>query len=72
MNDTRELTIIVTREGSGFISRCQGSEIEGSGNSVEEAAANLKEVLEPFLSTASQAVIERLKEQTAKPKRFDP
>lgn len=53
-----QLTAIVEREGSGYVSLCPDLDVASQGDTVEEATANLREAVELFLETASAAEIE--------------
>jgi len=53
----KQLTAIIEREGNGFVSLCPELDIASQGTSVEEARDNLKEALELFFETASEAEI---------------
>jgi predicted RNase H-like HicB family nuclease len=48
-----KLTVIIEREGDGYVSQCPELDIASQGDSVEEARDNLKEALELFFHTAS-------------------
>ena len=56
---TRQLTAIIEREGTGYISLCPELDIASQGNSVEQARDNLREALELFFETASPEEIEQ-------------
>lgn len=49
----RQLTAIVEREGDGYVSLCPELDIASQGSTIEEARANLQEVLELFFETVS-------------------
>ena len=53
MKTTRELTAIIEREGTGYVSLCPELDVASQGDTVEEARANLIEALELFFETAS-------------------
>ena len=62
MKKTRELTAIIEREGSGYVSLCPELDIASEGSTIEEARDNLQEALELFFETAStNEISERLK-----------
>jgi predicted RNase H-like HicB family nuclease len=46
------LTAVVTQEGEWYVARCLEVEAVSQGHSVEEALANLKEVLELYFEDA--------------------
>lgn len=50
----KQLTAIIEREGTGYVSSCPELDIASQGESVEEARDNLREALELFFETASQ------------------
>ena len=50
---SRQLTVIVEREGDGFVSLCPELDIASQGGTIEEARENLREALELFFETAS-------------------
>ena len=57
----RQLTVIIEREGDGYVALCPEFDIASQGDSVTEARDNLKEALELFFEVASAAEIkERL------------
>jgi predicted RNase H-like HicB family nuclease len=47
-----QLTMIVEREGDGFVSLCPELDIASQGDTVEEAKRNLNEAVEGFLEVA--------------------
>jgi predicted RNase H-like HicB family nuclease len=49
----KQLTAIIEREGSGYVSLCPELDIASQGNSIEEARDNLREAIELFFETAS-------------------
>jgi predicted RNase H-like HicB family nuclease len=60
----RQLTAIIEREGTGYVSLCPELDIASQGDSVQEARENLKEALELFFETASSSEIqERLHQE---------
>lgn len=48
----RQFTVIVEREGDGYVSLCPEVDVASQGRTVAEARANLKEALTLFLETA--------------------
>lgn len=54
MKTKRELTAIIEREGSGYVSLCPELDVASQGDTIEEARANLIEALELFFETASE------------------
>lgn len=60
----KQLTAIIEREGSGYVSLCPELDIASQGDTIEEARENLREALELFFETASPKEIEaRLHEE---------
>ncbi len=59
MSATRLLTAIIEKEGNGYVALCPELDIASQGDTVEEAHANLKEVLELFFETAEPSEIVR-------------
>ncbi len=55
----RQLTAIIEREGDGYVALCPELDIASQGDSVDEARNNLKEALELFFETASNAEIQQ-------------
>lgn len=53
MNETKELTAIIEREGDGYVALCPELDVASQGDTVEEARTNLIEALELFFETAS-------------------
>lgn len=53
----KQLTAIIEREGTGYVSSCPELDIASQGDSVEEAGDNLREALELFFETASEEEI---------------
>jgi predicted RNase H-like HicB family nuclease len=53
----KQLTAIIEREGTGYVSLCPELDIASQGESVEEARDNLREALELFFETASKEEI---------------
>lgn len=55
MAESRQLTAIIERQGSGYVALCPELDIASQGDSIEQARANLKEALELFFETADPA-----------------
>jgi predicted RNase H-like HicB family nuclease len=55
----RQLTAIIEREESGYVSLCPELDIASQGDSIEEARDNLREALELFFETASPEEVKR-------------
>ena len=56
---TRQLTVIIEREGDAYVALCPELDIASQGASVSEARGNLKEALELFFETASASEIQQ-------------
>lgn len=54
----RNLTVIIEREGDGYVSLCPELDIASQGNTVQEARENLREALELFFECAPQEEID--------------
>ena len=60
----KQLTAIIEREGSGYVSLCPQLDIASQGDTIQEARENLREALELFFEAASAAEIqERLHQE---------
>ena len=60
----KQLTAIIEREGSGYVSLCPQLDIASQGDTIEEARENLREALELFFEAASPSEIqERLHQE---------
>lgn len=59
MKQTRQLTAVIEREGSGYVALCPELDVASQGDTVEQARANLKEAVELFLETASGEEVQR-------------
>jgi predicted RNase H-like HicB family nuclease len=55
----KQLTAIIEREGSGYVSLCPEVDIASQGNTIEEARDNLREAIELFYETASAEEIKQ-------------
>ena len=55
---TKQVTAVIEREGDGFVALCPELDIASQGDSVDEARENLREALELFFETASEAEIQ--------------
>jgi predicted RNase H-like HicB family nuclease len=53
-----QFTAVIEREGDGFVSLCPELDIASQGDSVEDAASNLKEAVALFFEHASQKEID--------------
>lgn len=54
---TRTLTAVLIREDDGFVALCPEIDVASQGDSVEEAKANLREAVELFCESASEAEV---------------
>ena len=60
----KQMTAIIEREGSGYVSLCPELDIASQGDTIETARDNLREAIELFFETASAAEIkQRLHEE---------
>ena len=59
MKVRKQLTAIIKREGSGYVSLCPEYEIASQGETIEEAHKNLQEALDLFFETASPQEIQK-------------
>jgi predicted RNase H-like HicB family nuclease len=59
MKRREQLTAIIEREGTGYVSLCPELDIASQGATVEEARANLREAIELFFETADASEVER-------------
>lgn len=55
----RHLTVLIEREGDGYVSLCPELDIASQGDTIEEARNNLQEALELFFECASDEEIRR-------------
>ena len=59
MERREQLTAIIEREGTGYVSLCPELDIASQGTTVEEARANLREAIELFFEAADPSEVER-------------
>jgi predicted RNase H-like HicB family nuclease len=59
MDQQRQLTAIIEREGDGYVALCPELDIASQGDSVESARANLAEAVDLFFETADTSEVER-------------
>jgi predicted RNase H-like HicB family nuclease len=57
MAQTRSLTVIIEKEGDGYVALCPQLDIASQGASVEDAHSNLREALQLFFETAAPAEV---------------
>ncbi|MBI5780927.1 MAG: type II toxin-antitoxin system HicB family antitoxin [Rhodocyclales bacterium] len=55
----RTLTVIIEREGEGYVALCPEVDVASQGETLDEARDNLKEALELFFETASAEEVRR-------------
>lgn len=61
-NMTKQMTVIIEREGDGYVALCPDLDIASQGDSVSDARTHLQEALELFFETASpQEIRSRLR-----------
>ena len=56
---TNTYTVVIEREGNGYVALCPELDIASQGTTIEEAKANLKEAVELFLECADREEIQR-------------
>ena len=60
----KQLTVVIEREGDGYVSLCPELDIASQGDTIEEARNNLREAVELFFESASPNEIQtRLHEE---------
>lgn len=57
MKKTQQLTVVIEREGGGYVSLCPELDIASQGSSIEEARNNLIEAVELFFESASPSEV---------------
>ncbi|MBI3372796.1 MAG: type II toxin-antitoxin system HicB family antitoxin [Betaproteobacteria bacterium] len=57
MSTKQQLTAIIEREGTGYVSLCPELDVASQGSTIEEARDNLQEALELFFETADPSEI---------------
>lgn len=55
----KQLTVIIEREGDGYVSLCPELDIASQGGSIEEARQNLREALELFFEVAAPGELQQ-------------
>ena len=55
----KQLTVIIEREGDGYVSLCPEVDVASQGATIEEARDNLREALELFFETASPTELQQ-------------
>lgn len=62
MITTKNFTVIIEKEGNGYVALCPELDIASQGDTVEESKSNLQEAIELFFEHASREEIDyRLK-----------
>ena len=60
----RQMTVVIEREGDGYVALCPEVDVASQGTTVGEARNNLKEALELFFEAASPGEIrQRLQDE---------
>jgi predicted RNase H-like HicB family nuclease len=59
MQQIRQVTAVIEREGDGYVALCPELEVASQGDSIEEARQNLVEAVELFLETADPSEIQQ-------------
>ena len=59
MDNVRQLTALIEREGDGYVATCPELDIVGQGDTIEEARLHLLEAVEGFFEVASPSEIQR-------------
>ena len=59
MENKRQLTAIIEREGHEYVALCTELDIASQGGSVEQARQNLQEAVELFLETADPTEVRK-------------
>ncbi len=59
LSRVERVTVVIEREGDGYVALAPEYDVASQGDSIEEAQANLKEALALFFETASPAEIEQ-------------
>lgn len=59
MPRTHQLTAIIERDGTGYVSLCPELDIASQGDTVEQARNNLAEALELFFEAADPSEVAR-------------
>jgi predicted RNase H-like HicB family nuclease len=53
-----KVTVVIAREGDGYVSLCPELDIASQGHTVQEARANWKEAVELFVETADASEVQ--------------
>ena len=57
-NMNKQFTVIIEREGDGYVALCPEVDVASQGDNINEARSNLREALELFFETASPKEIQ--------------
>jgi predicted RNase H-like HicB family nuclease len=64
MGDVRRFTAMIYRENGGYVALCPELDVASQGDSVEQAAANLREAVELFIESADPTeIVERMRQE---------
>jgi len=64
MSDSHRFTAMIYRENDGYVALCPELDVASQGDSVENAAANLREAVELFLKAADPSEVSaRMREE---------
>lgn len=55
----KQLTVIIEREGKGYVSLCPEVDVASQGATIKEARDNLREALDLFFEMASPAELQQ-------------
>ena len=58
MQQIKQVTALIEREGDGYVALCPELDIASQGSSVETARQNLEEALQLFFETASPSEVQ--------------
>ncbi len=58
MKKTQQFTVILEKEGQGYVALCPELDIASQGDSIEEARQNLIEAIELFFETADPSEVQ--------------
>ena len=59
MTEKYHLTVIIEKEGSGYIALCPELDIASQGETIAKARSNLQEAVELFFETADPAEVKK-------------
>ena len=59
MDNKRQLTAIIEKEGSGYVALCPELDIVSQGDTIEKARSNLREAVELFFETADPGEVKK-------------